>query len=481
MSDAAEVTSLGFMFLSHELYWSSLLVAQSTLPSPSIPDYFLILKSLLHLGFHKEVQKVVECSPDLLKVLEIKLLYIKSGKETPVQATANVHMPVFGTLDSTSVELFFTALSKKELLRKKQLMLSFEQDNRNIEPLIYLYKESLCSFKEMAALISKIANIHLRNTMVVLMSGEIPADNIVCPLAICSLAYKILFERGVAGDCAFLFRICVRNLDLFCDCEFIYLGMGMYYLEKERYKEALNCFYKATEINKNLGPGHLLAGICHSRLKETEYAVKILNNAYSIMSSSYIPAYCLAYEYQLMNNIPKAKHYFRRSIDLMEDPLVIKEAPQSKKRRSMQQELCSIDGTRGSVTGYSVLCSFIYCLIYNEEYEEAMNYLELFSVKNVLRVFCLLFTGKLEEARASLEECEKNSYYFVCKGFICHLIDDLESAIQNYEKSLEFGINTVIESLLNMAYENKENTRPNRAFDYSNCLFESFGFKKRLF
>ncbi|ELA41246.1 uncharacterized protein VICG_01735 [Vittaforma corneae ATCC 50505] len=481
MNDVGEMTKLGFAFLNHELYWSSLLIAQSTLPNSSIPDYFLILKSLLHLGFHKEIQRIVELNTDLLKIQEIKLLYVRSGKESSVQPITNVQVPTFDTLDSTSVELLFTALSKKELLRKQQFVLSFERDSRNIEPLIYLYKESLCNFKEMAALIDKIPNTHLRSIMSALISGDVSIDNIVCPLVICSLAYKTLFEREMMSGSALLFRVCVRNLDLFGDCEFIYLGMGMYYLAKEKYKEALSCFYKAIEINKNLGPGHLLAGICHSKLKETEYAVKVLNNAYSIMSSSYIPAYCLAYEYQLMNNIPKAKHYFKRSISLMEDSLAINEVPKNKKHRSIRQETSSIDNIYGKPTDYRVIYSFIYCLIYNEEYEEAMRYLELFSIKNILKVFCLLFTGKLEEARASLEECEKNSYYFVCKGFICHLIDDLENAIQNYEKSLAFGANSVIESLLNMAYENKVNSRPNRAFDYSNCLFESFGFKKRIF
>jgi hypothetical protein len=89
--------------------------------------------------------------------------------------------------------------------------------------------------------------------------------------------------------------------------------------------------------------------------------------------------------------------------------------------------------------------------------------------------------GELEYAKIAMEECEKDCYYFTCKGFIFHLINDLDNAIQNYEKTLEFGVNALVESLLNMAYENRDNSRPNRAFDYSNCLFESFGFKKRIF
>lgn len=463
-----DATKLGLTFLSHELHWSSLLVAQSTLPNPELLDYFCMLSSLHRLGFNKALQNIVDSNPDLLKVEEMKLLYIKSGKDSSIEVVNILPIPSTDRLCPISIGLFFSALSKQESLRKKQLVMSFEQDRRNIEPLIYLYKEALCVPDEISAYADTIPNEYLKKLIKKLISNEMLNDRIVCPLVICALSYHLLFEKTI-GDCGHLFRICARHVDLFNNCEFIFLGMGIHYMRKEKYKEALGCFYRAIETNRCFGPAHLLAGVCHSRMKETEYAVKILGNAYSIMSSSHVPAYCLAYEYQVMNNMQKAKHYFKRSIDLMTDTAEGCVAPLSKRQKTIGKE------------DRRVVCSFIYCLVYNEEYEEAMKYLEIFEVKNILRVFCLLFTGAIENAREELEECVKDSSYYVCKGFIAHLVDELESAIENYEKGLESEANTVIESLLDMAYENIGNRRPNRAFDYSNCLFESFGFKNRIF
>lgn len=471
-----EITKFGLIFSNHELYWSSLLVAQEKATTLSYDDSFFMFNSLFHLGFYKKLQQLIELDTKLLKAREIKLLYIKSGKVSTVPSTHTIQTRAPVQLDYASIELFFSALTKKETLRKQQFIESFQKDKRNIEPLIYLYKESLASMRELCALIEKISIPCLKELMKLLISGSMSTDTVICPLAIFSKTHKILFEDEMAGDCGALFGTCARNLDFFNNCEFLYQGMGMYYLEKDKYKEALNCFYKAIELNKHFGVGYFLAGICHSRLKETEYAVKLQNNAYSILSSSYLPAYTLAYEYQIMNNIPKAKHYYRRCIELMDDTEVLSDLPLNKKHRLM---ICNPTGHHS--VDSRVIYSFIHCLIYNEEYEEAMRYLEQFEVKNVLRVFCFLFIGQLDEARYSLEECEKDEYYFVCKGFISHLVDDLDVAIKNYEQGLNFGANPVLENLLSMAYENKGNIRPNRAFDYSNCLFESFGFKRRLF
>ncbi|KAM0680056.1 hypothetical protein GINT2_001746 [Glugoides intestinalis] len=473
MNKNEEIIEFAFMLLQNEMYWSALLLGEYILEEKQPAGYYLVIKALYHLNFMKKLQSIVENNPELLKYQEIKLLYIKSGKETEENATLRIILPEHDMLNPESVELLFSAFSKKETHRKRAFMSSFENDTRNIEGLLYLYKESLCTKIETFNLITRVPMKSVQEILYRLVSGNIKKDNIECPLQVFSMVFSFLYQKGYEEDISYLFRTCVKHIDHFSDCEFIYMGIGMYYLSKNQPKEALKSFYKAIELNKNLGTGYLFAGIAHSRLKETEYAVKLLDNAYSIMESFYVPSYCLAYEYQLMNNIPKAKHYFKRCLELMEGDQTIKELSNKQQLGKRYRKTQEAD--------FKVLYSFIYCLIYNEEYDEAMNYIKQFEVKNVLKVFCLLFSGMIEEAKNALEDCAKDGLYYACKGFINHLVDDFENAIKNYEKSLESGANAIIENLLVLAYENQEKTRENRAFDYSNCLFESLGFRNKLY
>lgn len=473
-----ESTKYSLMFLKSELYWSSLLVSQH---SNTVEDHYINIKSLYHLGFNKAIWPIIENRPSLLEYKEIKLLYVKSGKESTLVAEKSINVTESMQLNTVSVELFFNALSKKEYLRKKLFIESFENDKNNLEPLIYLFKESLCNFNEMRILMSRIQSELLRNILMNLVFIEnIPTNP--SPLTIHSLVYKIIDSTGPTQHCksisypnhsiTSLFDLAVKNLESFNSSESIFLGMGVYYLKKNRLKEALKCFYKAVEINIHSGISFLFAGIAHSLLKETEYAVKQLSNAYSIMESSYVPSYYLALEYQLMNNTQKAKHYFRKSIYIMTSSGNSVDIQPMKKYKSEEKSNIKID--------FRVVHSFIYCLIYSEDYEEAMKFIEMYNITNILKCFCFLFTGMIPEASAALEECKKDAGYYAVKGFICHLMDDMKNAISNYEKSLEHSFNGVVEKLMWMGYENIEDIRPNKAFDYSNCLFESLGFNDRF-
>lgn len=489
-----ESTKYSLMFLQSELYWSSFLISQY---NNTIEDYYIHIKSLYHLGFNKAIWPIIEKNQKLLEYQEIKLLYIKSGRESSLVAknTIKIQDNNMAGFNTVSLELFFNALSKKEILRKKLLIESFEKDRNNIEPLIYLFKESSCNYDEMKTLINRIPSEILRNILLNLVfienipvrsefpliktesSSSIRSESLLStPLIIHSLVYKILNDAGHSISYSALFDLSVKSLESFGNSESVFLGMGIYYLKKDKLKEALKCFYKAVEINNNSGLASLFTGIAHSLLKETEYAVKQLNNAYSIMESAYIPSYYLALEYQLMNNTQKAKHYFRRSLYIMTELFSTTDI-QPMKKYIKNEEL----KTDSSSIDIRIINSFIYCLIYSEDYEEAMKYIEMYNITNILKCFCYLFTGMLTEANRALEECKKDAGYYALKGFICHLMDDVKNAAKNYEKSLENRYNGVVEKLIWMAYENIEDIKPNKAFDYSNCLFESFGLNDRLF
>lgn len=466
-----ESTKYSLIFLKSELYWSSLLTSQH---SNTLEDQYIHIKSLYHLGFSKAIWPIIENRPKLLEYQEIKLLYIKSGKESSLVAKNTIQGISNNTseIGITSLELFFCALSKKESLRKKLFIESFENDRNNIEPLIYLFKESLCNYNEMRMLVGRIHSELLRNILVNLIFIDNIPLKIESPLTIHSLVYRIASEPDHSISYSGLFDVTVKNMESYNCSESVFLGMGVYYIKKNKLKEGLKCFYKAIEINSNSGLSFLLAGMAHSLLKETEYAVKQLNSAYSIMGSSYIPSYYLALEYQLMNNIQKARHYFRRSLNIMTEL----DSPvdcQPMKKYKTEMDGLSVD--------YRVVNSFVYFLIYSEDYEEAMKYIETYNITSILKVFCFLFTGMLSEANMALEECKKDAGYYALKGFILHLMDDVKNAAKNYEKSLESRFNGVVEKLIWMAYENIEDMKTNRAFDYSNCLFESFGTGERLF
>lgn len=467
-------------YVHHELYWSALCIAQHSLPSFSSHGLYIAIRSLHGLGFHKKIQSIIDSHPDLLRYHEVRLIYIKSGFDCPGDSSESIELPKCQSIDRKSLELFHNALFKKEGLRKKLLVDSFLTDKTNVEPIIYLYKESLCTPQEIVLYVQQVENSELKSMMTSLVGGILDADDIMCPLVIYSMSLSCqmlgynhqetssLIGITTSSRLEELFRISAKNLDMLSESEFIYFAIGLYYLHKGRCKQALRCFYRSFEINKEYGMGYLYAGISHSFLKETESAVRVLNMAFSIMRYSYLPSYYLAYEYQLMNNLGKTKYYYKNCIDIIEhdsNRFVVKKARKD----------CSY--TREEM---SIIHGFIYCLIYNEEYEEAMQCIKCYNVENLLKVFCLLFNGMFDEAGKALDVCERNSAYHATRGYLYHLVDDFDPSIREYEKCLLQSKSQVIEDLLSMAVANLAGTRPNKAFDYSNCLFETLEYKSRI-
>jgi anaphase-promoting complex subunit 6 len=459
-------------FSNQDLHWSSLLLANYTIESATDSEFLCIVNSLFHLKFYKKIEELINKNSKLLKYKEIRLLFIKSGYETTETSNLSIEKGEFFEISHFSLELFFKAFSKQEMIRKKLFIDSFEADHMNIEALIFLFKESLCNIEELAVLINKIEHEGLRQIMSELITYKEVSDSFVCPLLLFASSSNVFFSKNcseITSHFNAIFRSATINLEFFIDCELLYHSLGVYYLVKNRNREALKCFYKSIELNKHFGQGYLLAGIAHSRMRETETAVTVLNNSNYIIMASFIPSYCLACEYQIMNNIPVAKYHYQNSLKFFEKFNFNDQEQIHKKRRA--------ENTLKDKT----LNSYIYCLIYNEEYEEALRVLDENNINNVLRVFCYLFIGKLNEAKSALEFCLVDGRYFACKGFIMHIVEDFETAIHAYEKSLSIKRNKVVEKLMLMAQENFVNVKENKSYDYTNCLFESLGYNDPIF
>lgn len=525
----ANLINYAFYFLKKEMYLSSLMIAQY-LPE-STEMFYIIIKALNELKFYKKIKSIIDKNQNLLKIREIKLLYLKSGFDTDVEPvdTMSLESVSQGTITTDEIislksfELMYKALNKKENLRKKLLIDSIMIESNNIEAIIYLYKESLCNRNEIFHYVNLIKDEGLKTAFLNILNGEYK-NEIYCPLLFYSFS-QLIGQKISIDD---LYRCAILNFELFGGCEFVHYCLGLFYLKKEKYADSLRNLYKSFEICKEFGPAYLYAGVSHSCLKETESAVRILNVAYSIMSSSILPAYYLAYEYQTMNNIRKAKYYYKISLEMIEsfarneysEPgYLIKYSPNILKGHNYG---INVDGQSSfiisslkdnnliantSITDnfsfisdnvkrhrliddkpllldknsdiYFIICSYIYCLIYYENYNEALSFIDHYGIHNPLKVFCLLFNGLVEDSKSNLESCQKNKLYYALKGFLCHLMDDFEGCILEYEKSLALSRNQVVESLFFMALDNLSAVRSNKAFDYSNCLFETMEYKNR--
>jgi len=590
---------LACSYMDLEFYWSSLLIGQFT--SESLESYYIIIRSLHGLKFYKKIQNLIERSPHLLSYYEINIIYVKSGFETTIEPTISIldqsaaglpasctktastsNLPHDNThsepsknssgdaIKRKSLELFYKAKFKRSNLRKKYFIDSFTADTCNIESLIYLYKESLCMRYELLFYISQIPIEEIRDIMNALINNNFDMDCIYCPLLLFSYSLNIIHgsEKNLSFSLANIFRISTKMSGQFSSCEFIYSSLGLYYIYKGKYKEALRCFHKSIEINEEYGVGYLYLGVAYSFLKETEPSIRALDISSSIMDSSYLPSYYLAYEYQLMNNLSKAKYHYKNCLELIETELdgnfendtnylvrskirrpshdvsmdnfvindstsflsehdastdsskigtseymkncdlvlnlrnnvkrdnailrdsksknVKKEAvfdnkfDQSlSKKIKLSSEKTSCVLIKENSQANRLICGYVYCLLYHEEYVEAQRLLETYQPDNFLGVFYFLFNGMLDDSKRMLEKCKNNSLYHAVKGYLHHLVDEFDLSIKEYETSLSLAKNQVVENLISMAIENLAGTKPNKAFDYSNSLFETLEYKSR--
>lgn len=459
--------ALAELLVENGLYTGALLVAQ-TLDAADPVVAHIAARALLGLGHGHRVHALLEATPGLLTYHELALAYVRAGRDCP---SVPVHMlpprPSCTPLVSASLLNLFSALNKKEQVRKRFLVRAFHEDPRNIEALALLRGEALCTPCEIDALILGSDKLGGEGYGGFLQSLFAPPKgrNPLCPLSV-YISAAALYEAGAHDE---LLRLAVCAAEGFPASEATHETMGLYYMARNRPREARCSFLRAIELNHHGGSAYLFCGVAQALLRETEKAVTMLGMANAIMGSSHRPAYFLAYEFQQMNNFPKARHYYTRCLSAILGP--DEAAPGTKRSRVSAQPLSAAD--------QAVVNSAVYCLIYNEDYDEAMRYIDLFNITNLLRVFCLLFTGAVDAARAALPAAAEDPLAEAARGFLLHLADDFAGAAAAYECCLVRQRVSVVEDLMTMALENAAGEGGNHAFDYSNALFDALEYKKR--
>ena len=122
---------------------------------------------------------------------------------------------------------------------------------------------------------------------------------------------------------------------------------------------------------------------------------------------------------------------------------------------------------------------YIRLLIFCESYQEALSYIsgiikskETRRLNNILllKSYCYLFLGNLNESKDALEKCRKDYRYFCTKGYIEHLTNNIDLACDFYNKSLLLKNSSVIEDLMTSA------TRQNKENDVYNSCTEIFEY-----
>ncbi len=451
--------SLAQAYIENEFYESALIISQ-TIPMENIKNAYFIIKSLYYLKHFNKIKMFIKMYPKLLEYKEILFYYIKSGNFCEMEPTLSVQDYLVGeipniTFSTKSLQLLYNSYNKKYKVRKKYLIDAFKADPRNIEPLCVLLSESLAELDEIFLITKETEYDCFIRSLFKIEIGK----PFYSPIFI-SLISKHLFKNNKLDE---LFRFSIKSIDNFPNSEFSHESLGLFYLAKKQYTQSRIVYMKVVDINKNYGFGYLGMGISECCLLETEKGINFLGKAFDIMDGSYLPSYFLAYEYQQMNDYPKAKHFYINCLNkILED----------RKKRKGNEENNDFDT--------KVINSAIYCLIYNEDYHEAKEYLNIFKIQNLLNAYCCLFLGELDDAREMLKTYDDNcKFVHGIKGFLLHLTDNYDEAINEYEKSISIERTQVIENLLIMALQNKAGLEINHAFDYSNCLFNSLEFKQR--
>lgn len=527
------LTELAYVHLHSELYNSSLLLGEFLLNHRiDLPySYYILAKSLSSLGYHGKLQEFLDDYPDILQYRDIYLIYLRRGTSVPdlkdlygsvSQSCISVPAPsdslqvprdITATFCIDALQLLFTALNKGEKLRKKLLIASFKKDPFLLEPLLLLLNESLCTLQEALDLTSsieagpahKFARTRLKDYKIFIKSLLSPNSPGVVMSPFRVYLQSIVYSRAEAYN--ELFKLAVGALKSFPEDGVPYFLLGMYYLLKGRYKEARSPLLKAIKKNPKFGMPYLYAGVMYAQRAEIEKVISMLSIAFSIMDKSVLPSYYLAYNYQRMNNYGKAKFFYKHAISLMEGPCndsantdLFRLSGSIRSNLFPKRARIVFNDDSASNIGFEiplvsslsisqlqgklfVLNSYIYCLLYNEEYDEANSLIQQYSINNLLKVYALLFTGNIEEAKNALEVSDesnkKTGMYYATRGYMSHLMADFEAAQVDYEKAAQKGYISTIEELLALVEANMRGEKTNRAFDYVNSLFDLLEYNGR--
>jgi hypothetical protein len=429
-----------------ELYDGSLLLSEYVYKKEKTKESFkYIILNLYRLGFYA---KILDILNDIsLDDYDIRLIYYKCIQKTDTLPNNKSHYSSCTTsIDSTniinkeSVELLFISLTKKDILRKDLLIQAFQIDPNNLECLYYLIKEDLVQEKEVRTLLE---DCHLKN---VYLEIFYPVVSEFFHPFYAYLFSKILYK---SKNISKLFSVSHNSYRMYKNSVYPFLSLSLYFMLIKNYEEAKRILLKCLDFDKSDGHVYLYLGISYSRLRECEKSLICFNISNKKMVCTWKTYYYLSCEYQKMTNFDKARLYYKEGLSI--------------DRNIKIQE------------------GFVSLLIFCEDYKEALSYIssiirskESEKSNNIylLKCYCHLFLGNINESNNALYMCEKDYKYYCTKGYIEHLTNNVEKACDFYNKSLLLNNSQVVEDLMSCAIRrNKENDVYNLCTEIFEYLF----------
>lgn len=464
MCDALE--TLG-CYISEGFYWSALLLGEYLYNKEnSIKVLHTIVEAMYGLGFYERCINVIESNEELQEYYEMCKIYLQSiskmrGNRGRRQ-TRNIKMLI--ERPKKRLRASNICISQESVIRfyesrctedpQKHLIESFLMDPRNLEALFFLKVNSLMNDQELIGILSQSNVRWCEEYFYTILFSKSSIREKFSPISFLNSAKELYLQRNGVD----LFALGIYMIQLYKESEYSYFILGLYYLYKNNYEESKKCFYKTLKINDRFGRGWICLGISYSGLKECINALECFTNAQQQMPGSSLPSLYLGFEYHKMNNLEQAEIWYRKSLSMEQNAIVVQR--------------------------YSAF------LISNEKYSEALELLSYTSSEienrylrnqaslNLLRCFCNLFTGKISHAQMHLSKCEHDWRYFATSGFIKHIQNEAEEASYDYHQALiRTRHNSVVEDLLNHAVDVMAGVEENTAFNYASDLFEALDLK----
>ncbi|KAG5859998.1 hypothetical protein KMI_03g04460 [Encephalitozoon hellem] len=412
----------------------------------------LLLKSMYKLSCYERCIETIELNSSVMKIHEARVIYYRckslTGKKSKgllASSGCDEELERYppAEISRRSVRLLFEGLTKEDVKKKEILLEAYRSDNNNLEALLRMKNDCLINKKELLLLIDECKDKHMQDVYMEIFYPCFEPDFYFLPFYSPWYGVKLARQYYKSGKDMLLFNLGASMVRLYPNSEFSFVALGLFFLMSSNYSEARRCFYKAVQINNEYGRGWLYLGMAYSGMKECESSITCLNIAYKTMIGSYKPAFYLAKEYHRMNNFERASFFYKHALGI--NPSV-----------QVQERYISL-------------------LIYYEYYPEALSYLaaQKNSLLGLLRVYCNLFLGKVAEAQKHLSSCQADWRYYATAGFIDHLLNNLDSAADNYNKALLKTHVNLVEELLGLAIENMTCKQNNNVYDYATDLFDN--------
>lgn len=253
----------------------------------------------------------------------------------------------------------------------------------------------------------------------------------------------------------------VENGNCIKNDEYVSFIFGLYYLSKKSYRDAKKSFTKSTALNPDFGYGYMYLGISCSLLREIDSSFNALNKANAICDNA-LSLFYLAQEYKLISNTVKAKYYYLQCVNA--DNMFI---------HYYAFLLLSIDeyGKEEKYIKHDLL-KVIHCIMKN-------NLTKAHRILSSDKVNDILSANHLEEY-GHKNIFNLGAYYYLLRGYVFHLREEFDKAIENYLACKNAISLTVCDTLLDLAYEARIfSERDFKIPSYLYCVLDALPFSKK--